>query len=609
MPHPKRLRGAAITFDPNFEYKVDDSRNSKLSKKKQRIKQDRPGLLRNMFSRTGQHCPSADRAQPAHSPPDWYALKEDRSSEDHPGSARIDVDNSPWARPTILALDGGGVRGFATLLVIQELMKKIEVCQLGHHHGSSCSSKSATVRPFLLTHCLCDKKIEKDGLDPGPCSAAYSQNPNAKFGTEEFLPCHYFDYIAGTSTGGLSAIMLGRLRMSISDALSQYQKFGTRVFGHPRMIYKGPPFFFPRARYSTRRMRTAILEVVKTQRPEYNRAELAKTTFKQDAPDHCKTIAVARDVDHKKHFLFRSYDHHVKDCGCTNNGAWKCASTSTAVLNPGQASSVPIWKAARATSAAPVYFQPMVIEETKLMDGGIGANNPALVALLEVRDLHPKVPTLLLSIGTGVKSEKNRVQIKDQRKEELGKLIKGDVSSKRAAFLDLIDLAHYIGDYATDTEANVSFVDLYAKDTGLKHVRLNPSDDVGKVRMDEWLPSNSGKDTLEKLRILTEAYIEQPEVQGHLDEVAKDLVATRRARANGPEWEQWERFATNFSYHCPVPDCEHKEVGGPLKRRRTLQHHLEKYHPGETDMNDFLNRGRVPVDRASERTKGATLHR
>jgi len=350
-------------------------------------------------------------------------------------------------------------------------------------------------------------------------------------------------------------------------------------------------------------MRRAILEVVKTQRPKATKTQLESAAFKQDAPDQCKTIAVARDVDNKTHFIFRSYDHHVKGCSCTRE-EWRCASTSTAVLNPGRANSGPIWEAARATSAAPVYFQPTVIDGTKYMDGGIGANNPALVALLEVRDLHPKVPALLLSIGTGVKSEKDRVQIKKQRQEELGKLIKGDVSSRRAALLEFVELAHYIGDFTTDTEANVSFVDLYAKDTGLKHVRLNPSNEVGKVRLDEWLPSTSGEETLDNLRKLTQAYVQQPEVQEHLDEVAKDLVTTRRARANGPEWEQWELFATNVSYHCPVPNCGLNQVGGTLKKRRTLQHHLEKDHPEETDINDALNRGRIAVDRAPEKTNG-----
>jgi len=65
-------------------------------------------------------------------------------------------------QPRILALDGGGVRGLSALLILRELMNDI-------------------------------KQIAK--LEEVP------------------LPCTYFDLIGGTNTGGLIAIMLGRLRM------------------------------------------------------------------------------------------------------------------------------------------------------------------------------------------------------------------------------------------------------------------------------------------------------------------------------------------------------------------------------------------------------------
>ena len=64
--------------------------------------------------------------------------------------------------PRILALDGGGVRGLSSLLILQKLM---------------------------------DEVADKKG-DGKPA-----------------LPCEYFDLICGTSTGGLIALMLGRLRM------------------------------------------------------------------------------------------------------------------------------------------------------------------------------------------------------------------------------------------------------------------------------------------------------------------------------------------------------------------------------------------------------------
>lgn len=44
-------------------------------------------------------------------------------------------------------------------------------------------------------------------------------------------PCDVFDLIVGTSTGGLIAIMLGRLRMTIDECLAKYELVGKEVFG------------------------------------------------------------------------------------------------------------------------------------------------------------------------------------------------------------------------------------------------------------------------------------------------------------------------------------------------------------------------------------------
>jgi patatin-like phospholipase/acyl hydrolase len=35
-------------------------------------------------------------------------------------------------------------------------------------------------------------------------------------------PCDYFDMIGGTSTGGLIALMLGRLRMGVDECIAAY---------------------------------------------------------------------------------------------------------------------------------------------------------------------------------------------------------------------------------------------------------------------------------------------------------------------------------------------------------------------------------------------------
>ncbi|KAH7119390.1 acyl transferase/acyl hydrolase/lysophospholipase [Dactylonectria estremocensis] len=75
----------------------------------------------------------------------------------------------------LLALDGGGVRGLSSLMILQNLM--------------------STIDP-----------------DSPP------------------KPCDYFDMIGGTSTGGLIAIMLGRLRMTIDECITAYTSLSDKVF-------------------------------------------------------------------------------------------------------------------------------------------------------------------------------------------------------------------------------------------------------------------------------------------------------------------------------------------------------------------------------------------
>ena len=62
-----------------------------------------------------------------------------------------------------------------------------------------------------------------------------------------------------------------------------------------------------------------------------------------------------------------------------------------------------IWKVARYTSAAPMFFS----ECDNYVDGGILANNPCLYALTEIQNFHlrkqQRLPiSLVVSIGTGV---------------------------------------------------------------------------------------------------------------------------------------------------------------------------------------------------------------
>jgi len=81
--------------------------------------------------------------------------------------------------------------------------------------------------------------------------------------------------------------------------------------------------------------------------------------------------------------LFRSYQ-------CQGHDANQCA----------------IWEAGRATSAAPTFFAPIEIAIPKpgctFVDGGLGHNNPAELALSEAEKIWPKASRFcLVSVGTG----------------------------------------------------------------------------------------------------------------------------------------------------------------------------------------------------------------
>jgi hypothetical protein len=59
--------------------------------------------------------------------------------------------------------------------------------------------------------------------------------------------------------------------------------------------------------------------------------------------------------------------------------------------------------AARATSAAPTFFPPAEILGSALIDGGVVANNPAMVGLLAALAAgRPLSETVIVSLGTGM---------------------------------------------------------------------------------------------------------------------------------------------------------------------------------------------------------------
>jgi hypothetical protein len=72
-------------------------------------------------------------------------------------------------------------------------------------------------------------------------------------------PCDVFDMICGTSTGGIIALMLGRLQMSVTEVKEHYCIISEEVFGHPKHTGDLRP---GRDRFSAKKLETVMKKTI-----------------------------------------------------------------------------------------------------------------------------------------------------------------------------------------------------------------------------------------------------------------------------------------------------------------------------------------------------------
>ncbi|OCL00243.1 FabD/lysophospholipase-like protein [Cenococcum geophilum 1.58] len=230
----------------------------------------------------------------------------------------------------LLSLDGGGVRGLSSLYVLKGIMDRLNGQRKAKHLDS-------------------------------------------------MKPCDLFDLIGGTSTGGLIAVMLGRLEMDVDECIRAYCDLAETVFN--KKLHRIPMDFKGRtqARFDSTKLENAIKKVI-TERGA------SETELLNDGTERgCRVFVCAVDRYTKKIVRLRSYDVPSQP----NVPATIC-------------------KAALATSAATTFFDPVSIDDRSFADGGFGANNPvnevegeaSNIWCAETGDLKPLVKCFI-SIGTG----------------------------------------------------------------------------------------------------------------------------------------------------------------------------------------------------------------
>lgn len=208
-----------------------------------------------------------------------------------------------------------------------------------------------------------------------------------------------FDVIVGTSIGGIGALALsapgddGSPKYSAREVLEFFRNRAGQIFPKtslswpqslreleklirlptPTQALFGSNREIGNARYSADGLRAALTEL------------LGDLTLNEALTD---VVIPTYDVRAQHPWFYRSAEVHT-----------------------GRQQDLPMWKIGMATAAAPTYFPPMQAEDEQgeeqvLVDGGIFANSPAMVGLLEgvirARDLGGTArDVMIVSIGTG----------------------------------------------------------------------------------------------------------------------------------------------------------------------------------------------------------------
>ena len=169
-----------------------------------------------------------------------------------------------------------------------------------------------------------------------------------------------FDLVAGTSTGGVLACALTRPdARPAAELVELYRTEGPKIFHRSHLQRLRSADGLLEEKYDDRALVSALDEYL-------GDGLLSEATT--------RTLVTAYDLEARGPHFFKSWRKDLDG---------------------------PRRLVARATAAAPTYFEPLRLGAMSLVDGGVFATNPAMCAYAETVRLNGLPPGFVLSLGTG----------------------------------------------------------------------------------------------------------------------------------------------------------------------------------------------------------------
>ncbi|VDK17280.1 unnamed protein product [Anisakis simplex] len=186
-----------------------------------------------------------------------------------------------------------------------------------------------------------------------------------------------FDHIVGVSTGGIIAILLGAKKYSIKHCKEIYMSISKDLFTQGR--FSGVSgLLLSHSYYNTKKWIDILIKAIGD---DWTILDSCRSL---NAPK-LSIISCVVNASMLQPYIFRNYEYPP---GRDGHFRGDCRDM--------------IWQALQASTAAPGYFEEVLLGSVLHQDGGVLANNPTAIALHEARMLWPNERfQCVVSVGNG----------------------------------------------------------------------------------------------------------------------------------------------------------------------------------------------------------------